>query len=792
MFIENEKSLNTLEYNKIKKMLVEAADTAPGKLACENLLPLTDLTEIQLAQSYTSQAASMTLRKGRVPLSGARDITPAVKRTNVGGILSIVELLHIGDFLRACTKAYAYGSDRDKNEDYSLLTPMFENIVPADKLAREIERCILNEQEIADDASPALSSIRRNIKTANDRIKEHLNSIIHSQTYKTILQDSVITIRGGRFCVPVRADARNSFPGIVHDQSGTGATLFMEPMSVVTLNNKIKELGIEENKEIEKILAGLSQMVHEESENLLDNLKILAELDFVFAKGKLSIDMEATEPIFNNGGYINIRKGRHPLLNKATVVPMDIYLGKNFTTLLITGPNTGGKTVSLKIIGLFTLMGQAGLHIPAFDNSELSVFDNVFADIGDEQSIEQSLSTFSGHMSNIVKILAGVSNDSLVLLDELGAGTDPTEGAALAISIIQYLKARGIRTAITTHYSELKVFALQTEGLENASCEFDVDSLRPTYRLLIGIPGKSNAFAISSRLGLSDEIINIAKETLSKEDKRFEDLITDLEISRKTVILEQERAAEYRQQAEKLKNDVENQKQRLAEQREKIMAEAKEEARKVLVQAKNDADYMLKEMNKAIAGGDRQSAESARKLLKENMEEMASGLGIKDDSERKTPENLKVGDSVHIHSLGQTGVVASLPDSNGDLMVKAGIMKVKANISDLSAVEEKTAANKAKKNFAASKGRTVNKSRTISHEVDLRGLLVSEALERCDKYLDDAYLSGLGQVTIIHGKGTGALRNAISAHLKNHPHVIGYRAGAFGEGDLGVTVCELK
>ena len=790
MYIKNEKSLKTLEFIKIRDMLKEMADTASGKDSCANLRPYTELVSINEALSKTTEAASMIMRKGRLSLGGARDITAAVKRSSVGGILNIQELLHIGDFLRACGSAKNYAKANDKNEAYPILTPMFEGILPANNLSSEIERCILNEQEIADSASPALSSVRRGIKVANDRIKEHLNSIIHSQTYKTVLQDAVITMRGGRYCVPVRADSRKDFPGIVHDQSGSGATLFMEPMSVVNLNNKIKELHIEEAKEIEKILASLSQLVYEHADILLTNLSLLTELDFVFAKGKLSVDMMGTEPVFNDRGYINIRRGRHPLLNRDTVVPTDIYLGKDFNTLLITGPNTGGKTVSLKTLGLFTLMGQAGLHIPAFDNSELSVFDEVFADIGDEQSIEQSLSTFSGHMSNIVKILEEVTSFSLVLLDELGAGTDPTEGAALAVSIIEYLKARGVRSAVTTHYSELKVYALQTEGIENASCEFDVDSLRPTYKLLIGVPGKSNAFAISRRLGLSEDIINFAKETLSKEDKRFEDLITDLEISRKAVQAEQERAALYRQEAEKLKEDIEEQKQKLADRREKMLAEAKEEARKILAQAKADADYILKEINKAGGSGDKQAVEASRKLLREALENTGIGILDAEAKNRQAPENLQIGEGVYIHSLTQKGVVTSLPDSSGDVMVKAGIMKVKANIKDLSRTEVQDTVTKAK-NPASGKARTV-KSMHIRPEVDLRGMLVNEALEYCDKYLDDAYLSGLKQVSIIHGKGTGALRGAITAHLKKHPHVISYRLGSFGEGEHGVTICELK
>ena len=790
MFIKNEKSLKTLEFDKIKIMLADSADTEPGKKRCRDLRPYAELSLIKDALTATTEAASMSIRKGRLSLGGARDISAAVKRSSVGGILSVLELLHVGDFLRASAGAKSYAKSSDKNEAYPVLEPMFSAILTVEGLSREIERCILNEYEISDNASPALGSVRRGIKVANDRIKEHLNSIIHSQTYKTVLQDSVITMRGGRYCVPVRADSRKDFPGIVHDQSGSGATLFMEPMSVVNLNNKIKELHIEEAKEIEKILASLSQLVYENADTLMLNLEMISELDFIFAKGRLSISMMGTEPVFNDRGYINIRKGRHPLLNKDTVVPTDIYLGKDFSTLLITGPNTGGKTVSLKTLGLFTLMGQAGLHIPAFDNSELSVFDDVFADIGDEQSIEQSLSTFSGHMSNIVKILEEVTGFSLVLLDELGAGTDPTEGAALAVSIIEHLKAKGVRTAVTTHYSELKVYALQTEGIENASCEFDVDSLRPTYKLLIGVPGKSNAFAISRRLGLPEEIISMARETLSKEDKRFEDLITDLEISRKQVQQEQERAAAYRQEAKELKDDVERQKQRLLDQKEKMLAEAKEQARKVLSQAKADADYILKELNKAGSQGDKQQAEASRKLLKEALENTGISLQDAESENRKAPENLKAGEGVYIHSLSQKGVVAGEPDSSGDLTVKAGIMKIKVNIKDVSRADIQDTVNKVKKQ-AAGKPRTV-KAAHIRPEVDLRGMLVNEALEYCDKYLDDACLSGLKQVSIIHGKGTGALRSAITAHLKTHHHVVSYRLGSFGEGEHGVTICELK
>lgn len=790
MELNNSKALKTLEFNKIIDILKAKALTPTGKEKCESLKPVTDIDEIRTFQIQTSQAASMIIKKNSLGLGGMKDIRPAVKRTAIGGILNIEELLHIGDFVQVSERAISYGSDEDKNDNFFILKPMFEALQPMKALSKEIQRCILNDQELSDDASPELFSIRRSIKTANSRIREHLNSIIHSQTYKTYLQDSVITLRNGRFCVPVKQEYKGSFQGIVHDQSSTGATLFMEPASVVNLNNKLKELSAEEEKEIEKILARLSAMVYENEAGLLSNLEILTELDFIFAKGQLSLSMKAAEPVFNDDGRIHIKKGRHPLLNPDTVVPIDIYLGKDFTTLIITGPNTGGKTVALKTIGLFTLMGQAGLHIPAGQNSELSVFENVYADIGDEQSIEQSLSTFSSHMKNIVSILDEVSYNSLVLLDELGAGTDPAEGAALAISIIQYLLDRRIVSAITTHYSEIKIYALSTDGIENASCEFDVDSLRPTYRLLIGIPGKSNAFAISRRLGLKEEIIEVAKETLSKEDKRFEDVITDLEISKKTVILEQEKAEEYRREAQKLKIELEAQREKLQSQREKIISDARLEARKVMQNAKNEADELIKEISKNMRATDGLSkADEARRKIKSKI----SGLseGIKDENRPvKRLKTVKKGESVFIHSLNQRGTTLSEPDSDGFVNVKAGIMKIKVNISDLSLdVSEK--AYTVNSRPVSSKVK-VGKSMNLSPEVDLRGMMSEEAIEKTDKFLDDAYLAGMKQLTIIHGKGTGVLRAAVHNLLKGHPHVKSYRLGSFGEGETGVTICELK
>jgi len=788
----NSKALKTLEYNKIIETLGECALTSIGKEKCLELKPFLDIYTIEKAQDITTEASSMILKKGSLPLGGMKDIRASLSRVNVGGMLNVLELLHIGDFLHVVNKVMAYGKeDASKNDSFPQLVERFELLVPAPAVKKEIERCVLNEQDLADDASSGLLSIRKQIKISNDRIKEQINTVLRSQTYKNMLSDVVVTIRGGRFCVPVKQEYRTVFPGIIHDQSSTGATLFMEPMSVVNLNNKIKELEAEEKKEIEKILMDLSMQVATVSEELSANFELLAELDFFFAKGQLSISMFGSRPIFNTNGFVDIKKGRHPLLNKDTVVPTDIYIGDKFNTLLITGPNTGGKTVALKTLGLFSLMGQAGLHIPAFDGSKLTVFDNIFADIGDEQSIEQSLSTFSSHMTNIVSILKDVTQDSLVLMDELGAGTDPTEGAALAISIIQFLHDRKIKTAVTTHYSELKVYALRTDGVENASCEFDVVSLRPTYKLLIGVPGKSNAFSISKRLGLDDYIIDEAKKLLSSEEKKFEDVITDLEISRKTVELESARAEDYRKQAERLKSEIEQEREKMRKSKEKILQKAQEDAREVVRIAKLEADNIVKEMNKLLKEGNKQEINEKRTVLKEKLEGFGSSMGTsQEQTPRKVPKNLKKGDSVFIHSLNQKGVVTKESDGNGEVMVKAGIMSIKVKITELSLdenVETVTISNQGFKTNAKQA-----KSLNIRPEIDLRGTMVSEGLELADKYLDDAYLSGLAQVTIIHGKGTGALRTAIHNHLKKHPHVKSYRLGVFGEGEHGVTVVEFK
>lgn len=781
----NEKSLRTLEFNKILEMLIGKCISAMGKEQAINLKPSTDISEINRMQDYTSESSGMILKKGSLPMGGIRDIRPQLKRVGVMGVLSVEELLAVGDFLYVCRKIASYGEKESKNDHFPLLDDMFACISLLPALEKEIARCIMPPDQVADDASQTLSNIRRGINVANARVREQLNNVIHSSSYKNMIQDSVITIRNDRYCVPIKQEYRTSFPGMIHDQSSTGATVFMEPMSVVNLNNQIKELRSKEKTEIEKILRELSQEVGQYAEVIEGNLEVLTNLDFVFAKGELSIAMNGSRPEFNSRGYINIRKGRHPLLSQDTVVPTNIYLGDEFTTLLITGPNTGGKTVTLKTLGLLTLMGQSGLHISAGDHSELAVFFNVFADIGDEQSIEQSLSTFSSHMSNIVNILSSITENSLVLLDELGAGTDPTEGAALAIAILEYLYKRRAITAVTTHYSELKVYALSTEGVENASCEFDVETLKPTYKLLIGIPGKSNAFEISRRLGLKEDIISSAKEVLSKEDERFEDVITDLEISKKSVIIEKERAEKFRMEAEKLKQEFETQKEKLNTQKEKILANAREEARKIYSDARDEADILLKEHKRGLKENRLVNDNSARQKLSEKVSENYGGLDFTPTAHIPIDKPLKQGDSVYVSTLNKSGVVVTVPDGAGNATISVGAMKMKIHISHLLQNPD----TKTKPKFSKNVSRAV-KAASVSTELDIRGMMVDEGIEKCDKYLDDAYLSNLPKATIIHGKGTGALRSAVQSHLKGHPHVKSYRLGTFGEGEDGVTIVE--
>lgn len=790
----NERALKILEFNKITQKLEDLAISPMGKALARDLKPMDNLPDIKTAQKETTLAANMALKKGRLPLGGLKDIRPQLKRATVGGILNTEELLHIGRFLYVSRRVKNYSTAEKKDDDFGDITVYFEMVKTVNDLEKELERCIVSENEISDDASAALREIRKNIKISNDKIKDKLNSIIYSSAYKNMLQDAVITVRGDRYCVPVKSEYRSSFPGITHDQSNTGSTLFIEPMAVVEINNNIRELMAKEKAEIEKILAALTERVAENADVLSSNLEVLTHLDFIFAKAELSFLMEGSEPKFNENGYINIRRGRHPLLDKKSVVPIDIYLGKEFTTLLITGPNTGGKTVALKTLGLFTIMGQAGLHIPAFDNSELSVFDEVFPDIGDEQSIEQSLSTFSAHMTNIISILKSVTAKSLVLFDELGAGTDPTEGAALAMSIIEHLRQRKIRTAVTTHYSELKVYALSTERVENACCEFDVESLRPTYRLLIGIPGKSNAFAISKKLGLSDDIISAAKDYIDQENIKFEDVITDLEISKKSVVIEQERAEQYRKQAEALKKEVEKQKEKTREQKEKILNNAREEAKLIYQKAKEEADSIIKELNRqAKAKANSAALNETRLKLKNKISSMNEESFKAESRKRKKhepPKALSVGDRVYIISFDQHGTVMTVPDANKEVYVQMGAMKIKVPMKELY-VDEEAKKEKPKEKNSGFKMKT-GKSQYVSPEIDCRGQLVDEALGNIDKYIDDAYLAGLKQVTIIHGKGTGALRSAVQTYLARNPHVKSYRYGLYGEGEMGVTVAELK
>lgn len=789
-----QKTFKTLEFDKIINKLTDFAISSAGKERAAALVPTDNFSDIVSSQKETSEAVSMALRKGNIPLGGIKEIRPQLKRALMGGRLSIEELMNIGSFIYVCRKAKSYAKNENKAESYEYLDELFEAIELIPELEKEISRCIISENELSDDASPALRSVRRDIKITNDRVREQLNSIINSSTYKNMLQDNVITIRNDRYCVPIKSEYRNAFQGMLHDQSNTGSTLFIEPMSVVQLNNKIKELQAKEAEEIEKILAELSAAVSENADILSANAELLTRLDFIFAKASLSLSMNATQPIFNIKGYINVKKARHPLLDSKTVVPIDVYIGKDFTTLLITGPNTGGKTVALKTLGLFTLMGQSGLHIPAFDNSQLAVFSDVFADIGDEQSIEQNLSTFSSHMTNVVSILENVTDNSLVLFDELGAGTDPTEGAALALSIIDYLHAKKIRTAVTTHYSELKVYALSTDGVENACCEFSVESLRPTYRLLIGIPGKSNAFAISKRLGLGDDIIEGAKRYITREQASLEDVITDLEISKRSVEFEKERAEQYRREAEALKLEVENQKTKTAEQREKIIQAARDDAKQIYNKAKVEADEIIKEINRQARQKPSQARlNEERAKLKEKISQMQANAlrpakKIRDGLRPIT--ELSVGDRVYVISFDSTGTALTLPDSNGDVMVQTGAMKIKVPVKELmlDAQSKPERSNMRTVRTDAKAG----KSASISSEIDCRGQTVDEGLGNIDKYVDDAYLAGLKQITIIHGKGTGALRNAVWSYLKKNPHVKTYRPGTYGEGEMGVTIVELK
>ncbi len=793
----NPKALKTLEYNKIIDKLTEFAGSALAKEMCRNLQPSTDLYEIQALQKETSDALSRIYQKGAVSFRGVRDIRGSIKRLEIGAIIGINELLSICSLLDVCSKVKAYSrNDRDPDFEDSL-EAMFQALQPLTPVSSEIRRCIASEEELNDDASPALFKIRRSMRQINDKVHAQLQMMVNGSA-RTYLQDAVVTMRNGRYCIPVKAEHRGQIPGMIHDQSSTGSTLFVEPMAVIKLNNDLRELELKEEKEIEMILATLSARCGEETEALRDDLDLLTKLDFIFARAQLSRSMNGTQPDFNEEGRILIKKGRHPLLDKKKVVPIDIQLGKDFELLIITGPNTGGKTVSLKTVGLFTLMGQAGLHIPAFDHSELSVFYEVFADIGDEQSIEQSLSTFSAHMTNTVSILKEADDRSLVLFDELGAGTDPTEGAALAIAILSNLHRRGSRVMATTHYSELKVFALSTPGVENGCCEFDVETLRPTYRLLIGVPGKSNAFAISQKLGLSQDIIEEAKTHLTKQDEDFEDLLADLEQKRVTIEQERDQINSYKEEIRELKQRLESKQEKLDLSRDKILREANEQARNILQEAKDYADTTIRNFQKygKAAGVSAKDMEKERGKLREKMSTVDKKLSAKNAAPKKshkqlTAKDLHIGDSIKVLSLNLKGTVSTLPDAKGNLFVQMGILRSQVNIRDLEKLDDTviTGGNFSKTGSGKIK---MSKSASVSTEINLLGKTVDEAIMELDKYLDDAYIAHLPSVRIVHGKGTGALRKGVHNYLRRQKHVKSYRLGEFGEGDAGVTIVEFK
>ena len=792
----NTKVLTTLEYNKIIDLLTEKADSEPGKKLCRDLVPSTDLSAIRTAQRETKDALARLFRIGSTSFGSNRDLGFSIRSLEIGSSLSMSELLKLASFLDNVSRIKTYGKKEREYLPNDSLDVYFEGLTPMTQLANEINRCILSEEEMADDASPRLKSIRRSKLSTNEKIHSQLTSMVNG-AYRTFLQDAVITMRDNRYCIPVKAEYKSQVSGMVHDQSSTGSTFFIEPAAVVNLNNQLKELDLKEQEEIEVILGDLSSQAAVHTSELAADQKIMTTLDFIFAKAKLAMEQNATEPIFNTEHYIQIRKGRHPLLDKKKAVPIDVRLGKDFDLLVITGPNTGGKTVSLKTVGLFTLMGQAGLHIPALDRSELSIFSEVYADIGDEQSIEQSLSTFSSHMTRVVHILQHADADSLCLFDELGAGTDPTEGAALAIAILNYLHDRGIRTMATTHYSELKIYALSTNFVENACCEFDVETLRPTYRLLIGIPGKSNAFAISSKLGLSDEIIHAAKEQISKEDESFEDVIADLEQSRVTIEKEQQEIAEYKERIRTLQEQLQKKNEKIDQAKDKILRDANEKARAILQEAKDVADETIRDFNKAGASADIKELEKKRQKVRDKINEkngkLALGNNQKKPANQKTvdPKKLKKGDSVKIISMNLKGIVNTLPDARGNLFVQCGIMRMQTNINDLVPVKEETITAPALQRTNTGKLK-MSKSFSVSSEINLLGCTVDEAIAKLDKYLDDAYLAHLPSVRVVHGKGTGALRSAVQSHLKRLKYVKEYRLGEYGEGDAGVTIVTFK
>lgn len=791
----NHKVLNTLEYHKILEQLSSFASSEEVKRRCLKIHPLTDLNQINVLQQNTADAFSRLIKSGNISFSGIHNVRASLKRLDIGASLNITELLRICSLLEVAKRAKAYNRSEREEELSDSLSPLFSQIEPLTPLCEEIRRCILSEDEIADDASAALFKIRKSIRGMNDRIHAQLTTIMNNTNTRTYLQDAVVTMRDGRYCLPVKAEAKGNVPGMVHDQSSSGSTYFIEPMAVVNLNNELKELFIKEQEEIGIILATLSEKVANYTMAIQTDYTVLSELDFIFAKAYLAKSYNGVAPTFNESGIINIKKGRHPLLNPKTVVPIDVSIGDTYKQLIVTGPNTGGKTVSLKTVGLLTLMGQTGLHIPAAATSELSIFEEVFADIGDEQSIEQSLSTFSSHMVNIVKILEKADEKSLVLFDELCAGTDPTEGAALAISILHKLHLYGAITMATTHYSELKIYALTSDGVENACCEFNVETLSPTYRLLIGIPGKSNAFAISSKLGLADNIIEDAKTRLGQKDVEFEDVISNLEASRQTLEKDQLEIDRYKAEIEALKKKLEQKNEHLDQSKEKILQKANEEALQILKEAKDLADETIRNFNKYGQGNAPMSQmEKERTNLRNKIsekEKKLSGLSKSETKNHNVPKNLRVGDNVKVLSMNLKGTVHTLPNAKGDLYVQMGILRSLVNINDLILINED--ASPVTKKYGNGSGKIkMSKSAYVSTEINLIGKTTDEAIAELDKYLDDAYIAHLPSVRIVHGKGTGALRTAVQNHLKRLKYVKSFHLGEFGEGDAGVTIAEFE
>ena len=793
----NKKVYKTLEFDKILERLAEHAHSQEGKRLCRELEPSTDRSIIEKMQDETEAAENRIRLCGNISFSGVRNVHAALKRLELSASLSIQELLQISGVLTVAARAKAYSRDGEKEDEAGdALSGYFQELEPLSQVNREITRCILSEDEIADDASAGLHAVRRKMHVLEERIHGQLSSVLNGS--RQMLQEAVITMRDGRYCLPVRAEYKSQFPGMVHDQSSTGSTLFIEPISIVRLNNEIRELEADEKREIEKVLEALSAAVFPYSHEIERNTELLAQLDFIFARAKLAGAMHAVKPSFNDRYYIHIKDGRHPLIDPKTVVPITVYLGDAFSLLVITGPNTGGKTVCLKTVGLFQLMGQSGLFIPAFQGSELAVFDEIFADIGDEQSIEQSLSTFSAHMTNTVRILQQADAHSLCLFDELGAGTDPTEGAALAMAVLNFLHNMKTRTIATTHYAEIKVYALSTEGVENASCEFNVETLSPTYRLLIGVPGKSNAFAISKKLGLPDYIIEDAKSRIEKEDVKFEDVIASLEESRITVEREREEIQRYRAEIEEYKRRAKESSRGVEKGRDKILQKAREEAAQILQEAKETADSVVKELRRQEqSGGKVLKAEQTRTALNQKLREAQSAMvkeHVKGPAQPLSAKKIKVGDTVKVLSMNLEATVSTLPDRDEMLYVTAGIIRTKVSIKDLELVQSAKPLEKSGgKGNARGAGKIgMSKAMGMSPEINLIGETTSEALPELTKYLDDAYLARLPQVRIVHGRGTGALKKMVHQVLKKNKYIEEFRLGEYGEGSDGVTIAKFK